>query len=283
VRLRANRPSLPVLICGLAVALIVVVAVIDLQRTRDELPDTPEVCGTPLPPGCEEQRADAFTERLRESGRLSDDYEERLGLYRWAVMLLVGIATSVSLARRPQNAARVFANLGIAAVWGLIALVVLALVVETGGLSIEGGPVFVPIWIMLAVAALGWLIAKGLGRDEEPEEERAGAEAGTPAGRRALADPTARRALVISTVALTALALVFALIWGDGQGGCDGSGDTSGFTDFAGGVATVCALMATVAGIATLVARNWLVALIGIGAIPGGFIAALMTNGICFS
>ena len=214
-------------------------AIVDYAITNDRVP--PE-------PNCDVSTAEcgdlqgAWVERKLA---IQSDFQERSWFYAIAVLAGALGLTAVALlrGRTPTARQRVFANLGVGAV--VLALVVTALFWVAQNLTIDPAArtVYLPSLVMLALAALGGIIARS--------------ETGRPVevgGRRR---PLGHNAAVIG---LAFTAATFVLVSLGGEPSCPPEGGVVLGDVFRAAVVT--SIAAGVFGVLGLLARRWFVALV---------------------
>jgi hypothetical protein len=214
-------------------------AIVDYTSSNDRVP--PE-------PNCDVSTAEcgdlqgAWVERRLA---VQSDFQERSWFYAIAVLVGALGLTGVSLlrARTPSDRQRVYANLGVGAV--VLGLVVTAWFLLASRLTIEPAArtVYLPSLVMLALAALGGIVARG--------------ETGRPVAVDGRLRPRARDAAVIG---LGFTVATFLLVWLGGEPSCPPEGGVVYGDVFRAAVAT--SIAAGVFGVLGLLARRWFVALV---------------------
>src|SRR6266508_1129736 len=107
----------PATVVGAVVGVaILIVAVVDFQRTSERVPPVPALC-QPDTTECENARNEELFARLDEIHRLERDYRRRAWIY--ALLAAAAVTGTAAAALRGRDAAkrrRVFQNLGVAGV-----------------------------------------------------------------------------------------------------------------------------------------------------------------------
>jgi hypothetical protein len=214
-------------------------AIVDYAITDDRVPPEPN-CDVSTARCAELQNA--WVERKLA---IESDFQERSWLYAIAVLAGALGLTAVSLlrARTPRDRQRVYANLGVGAV--VLGLVVTAWFWLASRLTIEPAArtVYLPSLVMLGLAALGGIVARG--------------ESGRPVevgGRRR---PLARDAALIG---LGFTVATFVLLSLGGEPSCPPEGGVEYGDVFRAAVAT--SIAAGVFGVVGLLAGRWFIALV---------------------
>ena len=226
---------------------------IDFSITSGKVPEVPAPCNVPGDAICEEERNEEFDARFERAFELEEDFKKRAGFYGGAALVAVLIGLVVALRRTEPSARReVFTDLGVASVIGLGAGLILA----AGGSSLIQTPtkaVLYPPLALLAVAAIGTLATR------RPPAERA-----EPADVDRDEQPVDREPIgpvVYAGFALTAAAVLTALISFSGRDDpCVEA--VPGWVESVAMVALVLAGLAAICGIASLIARRWMSALV---------------------
>lgn len=250
---------------GIAVVAVAIVGIADFSITSGKVPEVPAPCEVPGDAVCEEQRNEEFDARLDRASELEDGFDQRAWFYGGAALAAVLIGLVVALRRTERSARReVFTDLGVASVVGLGAGLILA----AGGSSLietPAKPVLYPPVVLLAVAAIGTLATpRPQAKQPESADDRDGDTADSePSG-----------PIVYAGLALTAAAVIAALVSFSGR-------DDPCVEDIPGWVGTLATLalilagLAAICGLASLIARRWMAALVMLAAGPAFALLAL--------
>lgn len=279
-RVREHAPSAATLACLALCVLIAAVAVVDYAHTESRLPDAEKR-------DCEPTNLDCFTANLeqelareRAAEPLQDQFNSRAWLYASAILATVAVAVAHSLRSRPRKEwLQVFTNIGVAGVWLGIGMVILLLIADEAAIRIRAAPgLTIPV-VLLVGAAGGTLV----GRSERWAEE-------SPAdGVRKRAKDLGEVAIHLGTggaakrsrleqlagwfayaaVGLTALTVILAVAFISPQPECPAVDESPpGWTNPIDSAAAVTGVLAIAAGIAGLVLRRWIAALVSLAVNP---------------
>jgi hypothetical protein len=278
--MRELVPSRPTLACLTLCGVIAGIAAIDYAHAESRVPEA-----SPRP--CDQTNLDCYTANRREQlGRdraaepLEDQYNSRAWLYAFVILSLGAVATANTLRSHPRRGwPRIFSNLGVIGVWVGIAAIVLLLVVEDSSITIRAGPALTIPVALLAAAAIGTLIARSEGWAEESAADGV-RERAIHLGRIAIHVGTAGAArqsridrlawwFSVSALGLTAITAVLAVAFILPQPDCGGGGGSPpAWTSPIDSVAAVTGIGAIAAGVAGLLLRRWIPALVSLVANP---------------
>lgn len=275
-RLRELAPSRATLACLAVCGLIVLVAAIDYDHAESKLPEV-------SPHGCDPANLECFNEGRREqiarnraAEPLEDQYNSRAWLCAFAILTVCAVAVAVSLrTRRRGEWLRVFTNLGVIGVWVGIAATALLLIAGDASITIRAGPALAIPVALLGAAAVGTIIGRSEGWAEgNPVDGVKGRARG--AGKIAIrggGGGAVQRSRIeqlagwLSTAALllTAVTVLLAVGYIVPQPECGGgAASPPGWTDPIDSVAAVTGIGAIAAGVAALVLRRWIAALVSL-------------------
>jgi hypothetical protein len=266
--LRERMPGRAVGMCAAALAVLTLVAAVDLALTHGDVPAEPAECGQGIPE-CKKTQLQPRGERLKEGDRLSEGYEDRLMIYLLAAAVLVAAATVLALrGASRERRRRVFGNLGIAGVWTVFGAAGLVLAIGDDALEVDGelaGALFTLPAAMIIASGVGTVASGGL-----------------PARTAESADGAGRSGpgwLVITCWVLVGLTLAFAGTWAAVRSDCDPEGD--GVLGAMASLSFATAGLGVAVGVVALFKRHWVTALATLLVLPVAFVLLLM--GACFS
>jgi hypothetical protein len=237
---------------------------IDAAVTADDVPPVPAACDVVADPACNDERNAEFTIRLEAAFELEDGLKQRYWVYAGAFIAAALGLTAAGLLGRSEADRQVLDDLGILGVAWLPAGVLLLAVVDAGLIDVPAQPLFAPAVAFIVTAGVGRLVASG--GDEAPPE------------RKLLGRVAPRLGLALLAAAVTLAAIVVA---NQGSQAACGTPD-DGWVDVFRALAAMTGLGAAAAGIASLVGRRWIEALLCIVVGPIAALFALLA-GICFS
>ena len=265
--------------CLAVCAVVLAIAALDYAHVEDRVPPVPPAnCGNSE--SCNEARNAQITARLDLSTSLEQQFQSRAWLYAAAIVAAIAVATAVALrTRRRVGWQRIFTNLGIAGVWSGIAATVLLVINDGDPVALPSAPLYTPSVLMIGAAAVGTVMGRmeGWADTDAVAEARAGAAAvGKSVGKWALRPVLAgsRRdaaAEFFSTwaFALSAATIFLAVVFISPQPACGGGGgEPPGWTDAVEAIAGITSIGAIAAGVAALLLRRWLPALVSLVANP---------------
>jgi hypothetical protein len=255
------------------------VAALDYAHLEDRVrPVPPANCGNS--DSCNEARNAQIAARLQLSTNLEQQYQSRAWLYAFTIVAAIAVAAAVALrSRRRVGWQRIFTNLGVGGVWSGIAATVLLVISDGDPISLPAGPLYTPAVLMIAAAAAGTVMGRreGWGDSDAVAEARAGAAAvGKSVGKwalRPLLEGSRREAAADFfsnwAIAFSATTVFLALVFIPSQPGCGGGGgEPPAWTDAVEALAGIASIGAIAAGIAALLLRRWVPALISLVASP---------------
>ena len=265
--------------CLAVCAAVLAIAALDYAHIEDRVPPVPPPnCGSS--PTCNDARNAQIAARLELSTSLEQQFQSRAWLYACAIAAAIAVAAAVALrARRRIGWQRVFTNLGVAGVWSGIAATVLLVVNDGDPVALPSAPLYTPAVLMIAAAVVGTVMGRRerWGDTDAVAEARAEATAvGKSVGRWALggllADShrdAAGEFFSTWAFALSAATVALALLFIPPQPPCGGGGgEPPGWTDAVEAIAGITSIGAIAAGIAALLLRRWLPALVSLAANP---------------
>ncbi len=238
----------PLLVGGAIAVLIALVAAVDFRSVVEDVPPVPPPCEELADSACQASRSAALGGRLERAQEVEDDYEARGWAYGVGALAAILVGAGVALTRTAAGQRReLFTDLGVAAVVWLLAGFGLELVAEGEIVDIPSRPIFFPGLALLPIAAVGTLVTR------RPETV-----AGAPAPSR---EPRGGPAVRAIGFGLTAVAVVSAAI-AFGERGDPCANPVSDAVETLVGVAWISAGVAALLGLASLIQRRWLAALI---------------------
>lgn len=269
-------PSRPTLACVAACGLIGVVAAIDYEHAESRLPDVSDRDCEPTNLDCFNAERREQLVRDREAEPLEDQYNSRAWLYAFAILTVCAVTTGNSLRTRPRTEwPRVFSNLGVIGVWAGIAAVLLLLVVGEASITIRAGPTLTIPVALLGAAAIGTIIGRSEGWGEESTVDGVKGPAkdlGKPAINGGTGDAVKQSRLEQlagwlsgAAILLTAMTVALAVAFVIPQPECGGAGESPpGWANPIDSVAAITGIGAIAAGIAALILRRWIAALVSL-------------------
>lgn len=268
-----------ILACVAFCVVILGIAAADYAHVDSRVPPVPPAdCGNSA--SCNEARNAQILVRLELSTSLEEQFESRAWLYAFVIAAAIAVATAVAMrTRRRPGWQRIFTNLGVAGVWSGIAATVLLLINDGGPVALPAAPLYAPSVLMIAAAAIGTVMGRreGWGDTDAVAEARAGASAvGKSVGKWALGPllagsrrDAAGRFFSDWAFAFTGATVFLALLFIPSQPPCGGGGgEPPGWTDAVEALAGITSIGAIAAGIAALLLRRWLPALVSLVASP---------------
>jgi hypothetical protein len=256
------------LLAGVAIAvLIALVAAIDFRAAVTDVPAVPPTCVPASDPACQETRNVELLERRDQAFELEDDYRSRAWLYGFGALAALLAGAGIAFARTGSGRRReVFTDLGVAGVVWMIAGLVLSIVAEGEIIAVPAKPIFYPGVALLIVAAAGTLLTRGSAPTDEAIE--APATAGGHVVR-------------VAGFGCTAIAVALAaIIFSDSSDPC--LDHVPDWVDTLVTITWIAAGLAALAGLASLVQRRWLGALIMLGVGPACSLIAAFTT-VCWN
>jgi hypothetical protein len=253
---RTGYDRRPMLLCALAVVAMLAIGAVDFAITSERVPEAPL-------PGAS---STAFEDRIERAIELSDDFAVRAWAYAAAAFTAALIAAVVGLRRNPRSRHRdVFTDLGVGAVLWLIAGVAIGIFDPDDLIDVPTQQLFYPAIGLAVVAGIGTLVT----RRPPPGEAEEG-------------DPTAGPAVRWIGYSATILGVAFAVIGASGRPDPCALGASEQGVDSLVGWSVLLAGISIVCGIASLLQRRWVGALIMLGAAPFAALVALFT-GACWN
>lgn len=248
-------PTRALVVAGLVAATILLAATVDHQLTRDSLP---EVGTFTLEHPASSDPAVAERERLR------DGFITRAWLYSVGLIITVGLLLTAGLRAAPRERwHELFTDLGVAAV---LALGLASAVSLSGPVLLDEAskaPIWLPPILMVVAAASGSALTRHGAGGEYPQQVRAGTRPAGPGPRRPpqwLGTGASRVGAI--ALALVALTSVLLLIGSGHDVRCGKPTPTWQGIVLLAAVST--GLAAGAVGIAALLARRWVVAMLSI-------------------
>jgi hypothetical protein len=287
---RWRAPSRQTLACVTACVLIVVVAAIDYGHAESRLPDV-------SPRDCDPTNLDCFTAnrqeqlvRDREAEPLEDQYSSRAWLYAFAILTVSAIGAANSLRTRPRTEwPGVFSNLGVIGVWVGIAAIALILIASEASINVRAGPALTIPVALLGAAAIGTIIGRSEGWGEESAVDGVKGQAKN-LGKLAIHIGTggaAKRSRLeqlagwfsTGALVLTALTVLLAVAFIVPQPECGGASESpAAWTSPIDSVAAVTGIGAIAAGVAALILRRWIAALVSLVVNPVALLLILAST-----
>jgi hypothetical protein len=274
-----SRVSRFTLACVAVCALVLGITALDYAHVDSRVPPVPPAdCGNSA--SCNEARNAQLLVRLQLSTSLEEQFESRAWLYAFVISAAIAVATAVAMrTRRRPGWQRIFTNLGVAGVWSGIAATVLLLINDGGSVALPPAPLYAPSVLMIAAAAVGTVIGRreGWGDTDPVAEARAGASAvGKSVGKWALGPllegsrrDAAGRFFSDWAFAFTGATVFLGLVFIPPQPACGGGGgEPPGWSDAVQAIAGITSIGAIAAGLAALLLRRWLPALVSLVASP---------------
>ena len=256
----------PVLVGAAIAVLITLVATIDFRGVVDDIPPVPPTCVPATDQECNDARFVDLQARLSRADELEDDYAPRMWLYGLGALAAVLAGAGVAFARAGPGSRRdLFTDLGIGGVIWMLAGLGLIIGADSELLDPPAGPIFYPGIALLAIAGAGTLLT----RRGEP---------GAATSREPPRGGVAVRVIGFGCTAIAAVAA--AIVFTDGTDTCAGS-----LPDWANTLMTIswiAAGLGVLAGIASLIQRRWMAALVMLAVGPFcALFAALST--VCWN
>ncbi len=285
---RWRAPSKYTLACVALCLAVGILAGVDLAHTESRLPDFPSRACQPNEASCFNAQLSEGLARDRAADPLQRQYDSRAWVYAFAILAIVAIATACGLRSRARTEwLRIFTNLGVVGVWLGIGAIVLLLLTDGNSVQPPPGPVLMLPVVLLVAAAAGTLIGRSEGWVEQPQNgvrERV-----IQIGKHAIHIGTAgqvkrsrmeelARWLANTSLGLTAITGVLALVFVLAQPDCSTGGGPPQWTDLIDSVAAVAAIAAMAAGVGALILRRWIAALICLVVCPVALLSVLLST-----
>ena len=271
-------------------ALILLIAALDLAHTESRLPDVSTADCGPEHSSCVNAQLSERVARDRAAEPLQDQFNSRAWIYTFATLATAAVATAFSLRTNPRAAwPRIFTNLGVIGVWLAIAVVIALLATDGDPVTIPAAQALTLPVILVIVAATGTLLGRSEGwagqnqgngvRDRVIHLGKIAIHVGTAGQvKRSRMEKLARWSAYWA-VGLSALTLLLALILTTvGQPDCGGGEGPAGWTDAIDSVVAVTAIGGIAAGVAGLVMRRWVVALVSLIVCPISLLVVLAST-----
>jgi len=284
-----RAPSRPILGCVAVCAFIVIVAVADLAHVESRLPDFPSRECQPDQASCFNAQLSEGVARQRAAEPLQRQYDSRAWLYAFAILATVAVATAWTMRANPRTGwLRIFNNLGVTGVWLGIAVIVLLVTTDGNALAPPAAPLLLLPVVLLVAAAAGTLVGRSEGWAERSQADDL-RERVLQLGRLAIHIGTAGqvkrsrmeelgRWLAAAALAFTAITCFLAIVFVLAQPGCSGSGGPPPWTDPIDAVTAVAAIAGMASGIAALILRRWVAALISLAGCPIALLLVLVST-----
>jgi hypothetical protein len=287
---RLHAPSRFTLACLGVCALILVVAALDLAHTESRLPDVSTADCGPEHSSCVNAQLSERVARDRAAEPLQDQFNSRAWIYTFATLATVAVATAFSLRANPRREwPRIFTNLGVIGVWLAIAVVITLLATDGEPVTIPAAQALTLPVVLVVAAVTGTLLGRSEGwaeqgqgngvRDRVIHLGRIAIHVGTAGQAKRSRMEKLARWTIYAALGLSALTLLLALILTTvGQPDCGGGEGPAGWTDAIDSVVAVSAIGGIAAGVAGLVMRRWIVALISLIVCPISLLVVLAST-----
>ena len=287
---RLHAPSRFTLACLGVCALILVIAAVDLAHTVSRLPDVSTADCGPEHSSCVNAQLSERVARDRAAEPLQDQFNSRAWIYTFAILATTAVAVAFSLRSNPRREwPRIFTNLGVIGVWLAIAVVIALLATDGDPVTVPASPALTLPVILVIVAAAGTLLGRSEGWAEQSQGDgvrdrvihlgKIAIHIGTVGQVKRSRMEKLGRLITYAALGLSGLTLLLALILTTaGQPDCRGGEGPAGWTDAIDSVVAVTAIGGIAAGVAGLLMRRWVVALISLVVCPISLLVVLAST-----
>ena len=287
--MRWTSPSRPILACVAVCGFILVVAAADLAHTSSRLPDFPSRDCQSAQAACFNVQLSEGVARDRAAEPLQQEYDSRAWLYAFVILATVALATAwVMRANARTEWLRFFNNLGVIGVWAGIAVILVLVATDGNAIEAPAAPILMIPVVLLVAAAAGTLIGRSEGWTERTQTDdlrervlhlgKLAIHIGTAGQVKRSRMEELARWLANAALALTVLTCVLAIVFVLAQPGCSGTGGPPRWTDPIDAVTAVAAVAGMATGIAALIMRRWIAALIALVGCPVALLLLLVST-----